>query len=61
MRLATCKVLAGGLLTLSVAALSACGGSSGRTSASGENTSVTGGGKVVDVYSSLPMSGPFAS
>ena len=60
MTLATCRALAGSLLTLSVAALSACGGSSGTTSASAENTSVTGGGKVVDVYSSLPMSGPSA-
>jgi len=60
MRVATCRALAGSLLMLSAAALSACGGSSGATSASSENASVTGGGKVVDVYSSLPMSGPSA-
>lgn len=60
MRLGTCRALAGSLLALSVAALSACGGSTGTTSASAENTSVTGGGKVVDVYSSLPISGPSA-
>jgi len=61
MRLATPKAFAGGLLMLSVAAVSACGGSSGSASVSAQNSSVTGGGKVVDVYSSLPMSGPSAA
>jgi branched-chain amino acid transport system substrate-binding protein len=55
------KVLAGGLLTLAMAALSACGGSSGATSAGASNAAVSGGGKVVDIYSSLPMRGPLAA
>jgi branched-chain amino acid transport system substrate-binding protein len=58
MRLATCKALAAVLLMLSVAALGACGGGSGRGSAGAANASVTDGGRVVDVYSSLPMRGP---
>jgi branched-chain amino acid transport system substrate-binding protein len=55
------KVLAGCILTLSVAALSGCGGSSGATSVGAASASVAGGGKVVDVYSSLPMRGPSAA
>jgi len=55
------KVLAGCILTLSMAALSGCGGSSGATSAGAASASVAGGGKVVDVYSSLPMRGPSAA
>ncbi len=61
MRLATRQVLAGSLLTLSVAALTACGGSSGTSTAGAANASVTTNAKVVDVYSSLPMRGPSAS
>ena len=46
---------------VSVAALSACGGSSptGRPGATGG--SMTSGGDVVDIYSSLPMRGPAAA
>ena len=58
MRLATCKALAAGLLTLSVAALTACGGSSDSGNAGAAKASVSSGGNVVDVYSSLPMRGP---
>jgi branched-chain amino acid transport system substrate-binding protein len=55
------KVLAGGFLTLAMVALSACGGSSGATSAGAASASVSRGGKVVDIYSSLPMRGPSAA
>ena len=58
MRLATCKALAAGLLTLSVAALTACGGSSDSGNAGAAKASVSSGGNVVDVYLSLPMRGP---
>jgi branched-chain amino acid transport system substrate-binding protein len=57
MRLATCKAYAACLLTLSVAALSACGGTGG----SAADASDSGGAKVVDIYSSLPMGGPAAA
>jgi branched-chain amino acid transport system substrate-binding protein len=57
-RVTGCKALAAGLVMLSVAALSACGGGSGRSSAGAANAAVTSGGRVVDVYSSLPMRGP---
>src|SRR5215472_1791392 len=62
MTLATRKAIAGGLLALSVAAsmaaLSACGGSSG---AVGAGASVRRAGEAVDIYSSLPMRGPWAT
>jgi branched-chain amino acid transport system substrate-binding protein len=61
MRLATRKAIAGGLLTLSVGALCACGGSSGSSGAGPTGASVTSSGKVVDIYSSLPMHGPSAA
>ena len=61
MRLALSKALAGGLAVLTAAALSACGGSSnnGGSGATGESTGSLG--KVVDIYSSLPMHGPAAA
>ena len=58
MRLASRRAIVGGFLTLSAVALSACGGSSGSAGAGPADTSVTSGGKVVDIYSSLPMHGP---
>jgi branched-chain amino acid transport system substrate-binding protein len=61
MRLATRRAIAGGFLMLSAAALSACGGSSGSAGANAAGASVAGGGKVVDIYSSLPMQGPWAA
>jgi branched-chain amino acid transport system substrate-binding protein len=60
MRLVTSKALAAGLLMLSLATLSACGGSSGDRTAGAANTSPAAG-NVVDVYSSLPMRGPWAA
>jgi branched-chain amino acid transport system substrate-binding protein len=60
MRLALSKALAGCLAVLSVAALSACGGSSNSSNDSAESASVGPAGKVVDIYSSLPMHGPAA-
>jgi branched-chain amino acid transport system substrate-binding protein len=55
-------VLAGSLLLLATAALSACGGSSGAGgTAAAADTSSTAAGRVVDIYSSLPMRGPSAS
>lgn len=61
MRLATCRAIAGGLLALSVTALSACGGSSGGGGTGAAAASVTTPGNVVDVYSSLPTGGPSAA
>jgi branched-chain amino acid transport system substrate-binding protein len=62
MRLATRRAIAGGLLTLSVAALSACGGgSSAGGGAAGAGAAVRSPGEVVDIYSSLPMRGPWAT
>jgi branched-chain amino acid transport system substrate-binding protein len=62
MRLVSRHVLAGSLLLLATAALSACGGSSGAGgTAAAADTSSTTGGRVVDIYSSLPMRGPSAS
>jgi branched-chain amino acid transport system substrate-binding protein len=63
MRLASRHVLAGSLLMLATAALSACGGSSraGGTAAAANTSSATTAGNVVDVYSSLPMRGPSAT
>jgi branched-chain amino acid transport system substrate-binding protein len=61
MRLATRRAIAGGVLTLSVAALSACGGSSSTSSAGRAGASVLSARKVVDIYSSLPMRGPAAA
>ena len=61
MRLALSKALAGCLAVLSVAALSACGGTSNNSSGSGAaGGSTAPAGKVVDIYSSLPMRGPAA-
>ena len=59
MSLAARKAIAGGLLMLSVAALSACGGSSG-AAGGGAGASVRRAGEVVDIYSSLPTHGPSA-
>ena len=60
MRLAR-RVLTGGFFAFSVAALSACGGSAATSTQGATSASVTGGGKVVDIYSSLPMRGPAAT
>ena len=46
---------------LSAAALGACGGSSSGGGAGAAGAALTGGGKVVDIYSSLPMRGPWAA
>ncbi|HTP23311.1 MAG TPA: branched-chain amino acid ABC transporter substrate-binding protein [Solirubrobacteraceae bacterium] len=61
MRLALCRALAGCFAVLSVAALSACGGTNNDGSVGG----TAGGlsepqGKFVDIYSSLPVHGPSA-
>ena len=62
MRLALSKALAGCLALLSVAALSACGGTGNNSSGSGAASDSTGSaGNVVDIYSSLPMRGPAAA
>jgi branched-chain amino acid transport system substrate-binding protein len=61
MRLATFRAIAGGLLLLSAAVLSACGGSAGAGSSTEAGASLAGGGKVVDIYSSLPARGPSAA
>lgn len=59
MRLALSKAIAGCLAILSVAALSACGGTSNNSSSAGAGA--TGpAGKIVDIYSSLPARGPAA-
>jgi branched-chain amino acid transport system substrate-binding protein len=47
-------------LTLCVAAVSACGGSRGTRGAGSATAAAAAGGKVVDIYSSLPMHGPSA-
>lgn len=61
MRLALSKALAGCLAVLFVAALSACGGSS-NSSGGGTAAGPAGPtGKVVDIYSSLPLRGPEAA
>ena len=60
-RLVRCKVLAGGFFALSVAALSACGGNSPSRNGGPASASATSAGKVVDIYSSLPMRGPAAA
>lgn len=58
MRLALSKAMAGCLAILSAAALGACGGDS--TSSGGADA--TGpAGKIVDIYSSLPLQGPEAA
>jgi branched-chain amino acid transport system substrate-binding protein len=60
MRLALSKALGGCLAVLSVAALSACGGTSNKGSPRADD--MTGpAGRVVDIYSSLPMRGPAAA
>jgi branched-chain amino acid transport system substrate-binding protein len=46
---------------VSAAALSACGGRSGGAGGTAAGASVAGGGKIVDVYSSLPLRGPWAA
>ena len=62
MRLALSKALAGCLAILSVAALSACGGTSNNSSGSGAASDSPGSaGNVVDIYSSLPSRGPAAA
>jgi branched-chain amino acid transport system substrate-binding protein len=62
MRLVLSKALAGGLAVLTVAALSACGGSTGNTSsARAGGTSTAAAGRVVDIYSSLPLRGAAAA
>ena len=60
MRLVTSKALVAGLLTLSLVALGACGGSSSGGTAGAADTSAASGANVVDVYSSLAMRGPSA-
>ncbi len=61
MRLALSKAHAGGLALLSVAALSACGGSADSSSGGSSSAAAGAAGRVVDVYSSLPMQGPSAA
>ncbi len=61
MRHARDKALAASLLMLCLAALGACGGSSGSSRAGAANASAGAGAKVVDIYSSLPMRGPYAA
>ena len=61
MRLALSKAIAGCLAVLSVAALSACGGTSNDSSGEGTSASTGPAGKVVDIYSSLPLRGPAAA
>ena len=62
MRLALSKALAGCLAVLSVTALSACGGTSNDSTGDGAASDSTGSaGKVVDIYSSLPLRGPAAA
>ena len=62
MRLALSKALAGCLAVLSVTALSACGGTSNDSTGGGAASDSTGSaGKVVDIYSSLPLRGPAAA
>jgi branched-chain amino acid transport system substrate-binding protein len=61
MRLALSKALAGCLAVLSAAALSACGGTSNNSSSGGSaDGSTSPAGRVVDIYSSLPIRGPAA-
>ena len=62
MRVALSKALAGCLAVLSVATLSACGGTSNSSSSSGgaSSASTSTVGKVVEIYSSLPLRGPDA-
>jgi branched-chain amino acid transport system substrate-binding protein len=60
MRLALSKAMAGCLAILSTAALGACGGGGNSTSSGGADA--TGpAGKIVDIYSSLPLQGPEAA
>ena len=60
MRLALSRAVAGCLALLSAAGLSACGG--GGNSSSTDGAGATGpAGKIVDIYSSLPMRGPTAA
>ena len=62
MRLALSKALAGCLAVLSVATLSACGGTSSNSSSGGASSASTStAGKVVEIYSSLPLRGPEAA
>jgi hypothetical protein len=60
MRLALSKACAGCLVFLSVVALSACGGSTNSSNA-GNAGALSPAGRVVDVYSSLPLRGPEAA
>jgi len=60
MRLALSKAVAGCLAIVSAVALSACGGGGNSTSSGGAGA--TGpAGKIVDIYSSLPLQGPAAA
>jgi branched-chain amino acid transport system substrate-binding protein len=62
LRLGLSKALAGCLAVLSVAALSACGGTSNNAGSNGAAGALTApDGKIVDIYSSLPMRGPAAA
>ena len=57
MRLALSRAVAGCLALLAAAALGACGGGGNSTSTGGADA--TGpAGKIIDIYSSLPMRGP---
>jgi len=60
MRVALSKALAGCLAVLSVATLSACGGSGESSSGGASTASTSTAGKVVEIYSSLPVRGPEA-
>ena len=60
MRLALSRAVAGCLALLSAAALSACGGGGNSTSTGGTDAAGPAG-KIIDVYSSLPMQGPAAA
>jgi branched-chain amino acid transport system substrate-binding protein len=60
MRVALSKALTGCLAVLSVATLSACGGSSNGSSGGASSASTSIAGKVIEIYSSLPLRGPEA-
>jgi branched-chain amino acid transport system substrate-binding protein len=60
MRLALSRAVVGCLAILTAAALGACGGGGNNTSSGGADA--TGpAGKIVDIYSSLPLQGPAAA
>jgi branched-chain amino acid transport system substrate-binding protein len=60
MRLALSRAVAGCLAIVSAAALGACGGG-GNTTSSGGAGATGPAGKIVDIYSSLPLRGPGAA